>query len=399
MGAKKMNMKTRLALGFVLLLTAIALIGGGGGGSTPRQTAEPSVKESSNGRGLTFKRYTVKEEPWSINVVRIDRSQTNFSLTTSLGGGTRQGLATITQQLRRIPKEVGKPVAAVNGDFYQTEGDSYSGDPRGLQIARGELLSSPNERVSFWVDTNGAPRMEVVKPHFLVRWPKGDSTPYELNEERGRTAVLYTPAIGSSTKTSGGTEFILERASESKWLPLAPGEKFPAKIREIRQGGNTKFPRDTIVLSVARLPAGSGAAEAAVGDVVWISTETTPSLKGVQTAIGGGPALVRDGTAQPVRVSKSNDRHPRSALGWNDKEFFFVTVDGRQPRLSDGMTLPELAQFLVKLQCTEAMNLDGGGSAEVWMEGKILNSPCYGHERSTANALVLVEKEEKVALQ
>ena len=53
----------------------------------------------------------------------------------------------------------------------------------------------------------------------------------------------------------------------------------------------------------------------------------------------------------------------------------------------------KLADFLVKLQCTEAMNLDGGGSAEVWMEGKILNSPCYGHERSTANALVLVEKE------
>jgi exopolysaccharide biosynthesis protein len=96
-----------------------------------------------------------------------------------------------------------------------------------------------------------------------------------------------------------------------------------------------------------------------------------------------------------VRVSKSNDRHPRSAVGWNEKEIIFVTVDGRQPRLSDGMTLPELADFLVKLQCTAAMNLDGGGSAEVWMDGKILNSPCYGHERSTANALVLVEKEAK----
>jgi exopolysaccharide biosynthesis protein len=103
--------------------------------------------------------------------------------------------------------------------------------------------------------------------------------------------------------------------------------------------------------------------------------------------------LVLNGQAQPARVNKSTSRHPRSAVGWNDKEIMFVTVDGRQPRLSNGMTLPELADFLVKLQCTEAMNLDGGGSAEVWMDGKILNSPCYGHERSTANALVLVEKE------
>ena len=310
-----------------------------------------------------------------------------------MGGGTRQGLATVTQQLKRIPKELGTPVGAVNGDFYQTEGERYAGDPRGLQIANGELISSPNERVSFWIDTNGLPQMQKVKPHFLVRWPKGDSTPYDLNEERGRGAVLYTPTIGSSTKTSGGVEFILEKASDKEWLPLAPGEKLPARIKEIQQGGNTRFTRDTMVLSFARLPAGSGAAEAKVGDTVWISTETTPSLKGVQTTIGGGPELVRGGEPQPARVNKSNVRHPRSALGWNDKEFFFVTVDGRQPRLSDGMTLPELADFLVKIGCTEAMNLDGGGSAEVWMEGKILNSPCYGHERSTANALVLVEKE------
>ena len=112
----------------------------------------------------------------------------------------------------------------------------------------------------------------------------------------------------------------------------------------------------------------------------------------VHVSLENSPALVLNGQAQPARVNKSTSRHPRSAVGWNDKEIMFVTVDGRQPRLSIGMTLPELADFLVKLQCTEAMNLDGGGSAEVWMEGKIVNSPCYGHERSTANALVLVEK-------
>ena len=132
--------------------------------------------------------------------------------------------------------------------------------------------------------------------------------------------------------------------------------------------------------------ASSSVVGALAAAVAWAADEA-------KTAIGGGPELVRGGEPQPARVNKSNVRHPRSALGWNDKEFFFVTVDGRQPRLSDGMTLPELADFLVKIGCTEAMNLDGGGSAEVWMEGKILNSPCYGHERSTANALVLVEKE------
>jgi len=56
------------------------------------------------------------------------------------------------------------------------------------------------------------------------------------------------------------------------------------------------------------------------------------------------------------------------------------------------MTLPELAEFMLQLQCEEAMNLDGGGSAAIWLNGKIMNKPCYGHERNTGNALVLVEK-------
>jgi exopolysaccharide biosynthesis protein len=89
-------------------------------------------------------------------------------------------------------------------------------------------------------------------------------------------------------------------------------------------------------------------------------------------------------------------RHPRSAIGWNNETIFFVQVDGRQPNLSIGMTLPELAKFLeVKLHCDEAMNLDGGGSSEIWMNGHIMNSPCFGRERNTANAIVLVEKKRE----
>ena len=40
------------------------------------------------------------------------------------------------------------------------------------------------------------------------------------------------------------------------------------------------------------------------------------------------------------------------------------------------------------------MNLDGGGSAELWFNGKIVNSPCYGHERSTATGIVLLRKKK-----
>jgi exopolysaccharide biosynthesis protein len=38
------------------------------------------------------------------------------------------------------------------------------------------------------------------------------------------------------------------------------------------------------------------------------------------------------------------------------------------------------------------MNLDGGGSAELWIEGQVVNRPCFGYERNLANGLVLVRK-------
>ena len=109
--------------------------------------------------------------------------------------------------------------------------------------------------------------MEVVKPNFTVTWAKGGQAAFEVNEERGRKAVLYTSIIGQTTKAAGGVEFILEKASDERWVPLRAGEKFPAKIREIREGGNAPVEKHTMVLSLAKLPSSGGAAEAAVGEI------------------------------------------------------------------------------------------------------------------------------------
>jgi exopolysaccharide biosynthesis protein len=87
-------------------------------------------------------------------------------------------------------------------------------------------------------------------------------------------------------------------------------------------------------------------------------------------------------------------RHPRTAIGWNNDHFFLVQVDGRQRHLSVGMTPAELADYMAKLGCEGALNLDGGGSATCWVYGQVMNSPSLGQERNMANALVVVQKED-----
>jgi hypothetical protein len=237
--------------------------------------------------------------------------------------------------------------------------------------------------------------MTNVLSRLQVFWPSGQKTPFSLNEPRPKSgAVLYTAVVGPTTRTSGGRELVLEQNGTNTWLPLKPGLVYSARVREVRDGGNTPIAPGTAVLSLAR-PLLSSLPAVAAGSVLQFSTATWPDLKGAPTAIGGGPAIVRNG--QVVEGIENRVRHPRAAVGWNKDFIFLVEVDGRQRDLSVGMTLREMGKYLVKLGVTDAMNLDGGGSATCWVYGQVMNSPSEGEERGMGNGLVIVHKDKKAA--
>jgi len=340
-------------------------------------------------RGFSYRNEQVPDIPWSVHVVTVDRGHPGIELHTTFGDGRRFGMVLLSEQVKALSPALGLPVAAVNGDFYE-ERRRYEGRPRDLQIRAGELVTGPKGNTCFWVDPDGNPHMTNIQSRFRVVWPDQTETPLGLNEERAAdAAVLYTAVVGASTRTSGGREFLLERGDDGCWLPLRAGRVYAAKVGAVLDGGDSPLDPRSAVLSigprlVARLPA------IEPGTVVQVITETMPDLKGVQTAIGGGPALVRGGAA--MKWSGLQFRHPRTAVGWNHDSVFLVQVDGRQNDLSVGMSFPELAGYMRKLGCDEAMNLDGGGSATCWVLGNVMNNPSEGRERPAANALVVVEK-------
>ena len=108
-----------------------------------------------------------------------------------------------------------------------------------------------------------------------------------------------------------------------------------------------------------------------------------PSLSGlkpwkVKHAFGGGPVLVQD--AQ-VKISNNEekkfagkaiaDKHPRTAIGYTqDGTMIILAIQGRMKGLAEGATLPQMAKIMVDLGCVEAMNLDGGGSSCLLINGK-----------------------------
>ena len=87
-------------------------------------------------------------------------------------------------------------------------------------------------------------------------------------------------------------------------------------------------------------------------------------------------------------------RHPRSAIGLNQEgEWVFTVVDGRNGFHSSGATIAELTEIMRSQNVLYALNLDGGGSTEIIINGKIYNSISEGKERIISYALGVIALE------
>lgn len=166
-------------------------------------------------------------------------------------------------------------------------------------------------------------------------------------------------------------------------------------------------------------------------DVAWINTDTTyetilasetpikPFIKNdssillmksftkknfkkwkMQTAIGGGPVLLQNGQIsisneeEGLFIGKSfYDKHPRTAMGYTkDDKLIILVVQGRFPNKADGVSLIQEAQILKDIGCIEAINLDGGGSTCMLVNGKETITPSDKTGQRALPAVFIIKK-------
>lgn len=126
----------------------------------------------------------------------------------------------------------------------------------------------------------------------------------------------------------------------------------------------------------------------------------------------GGPYLVKDGKNVTLesRVKESFDAYylkpnPKTTIGIKkDGAVILAVADGRR-KDEKGIKIYDLANFLISEGCDKAINLDGGGSAEMVLSGEfygkdnkenfVQNRPSDGYERPIPNGIVIIEKLEK----
>ncbi|RYY18665.1 MAG: phosphodiester glycosidase family protein [Chitinophagaceae bacterium] len=117
----------------------------------------------------------------------------------------------------------------------------------------------------------------------------------------------------------------------------------------------------------------------------------------VHTAVGGGPVLIHN---REIRITNKeeqmfangdSDRHPRTAIGYTaGRKLIILVIQGRNPGVAEGATLKEEAQLLLDLGCIEALNLDGGSSSSMVINGKQTIKPSdKGSERPVPAVFVI----------
>jgi hypothetical protein len=124
------------------------------------------------------------------------------------------------------------------------------------------------------------------------------------------------------------------------------------------------------------------------------------SIWNTNSAIGGSPMLLKDNTvnisdaAELIDINNTSSR-PRSGIGYNANGIvLLVAVEGDNPPIYSGINLVSFAAFLKSLGCTDAINLDGGGSTSLVIGGTKTVRPgdAGGIERPVVSAVLIKRK-------
>jgi Phosphodiester glycosidase/FlgD Ig-like domain len=324
--------------------------------------------------------------PVILHILRAPPHGGLHALRPVLSDGTVLGRRTVPQMQARLASSA--TVAGVNGDFFAWA----DGRPSGMFLRNGVLSMPPSiGRSSLGIAFDG--RLLVDRWRFVGSWQPGGHPAHPLKtvnkpllERRG--VALYTRTLGGRTpRVPNAVEVVL-----SGFPPAHLNGTLTGTVTAVRRHGGTVVPARGAVIQAKGFWRGILLAEAPVGAQITVRLRIPGFPNDVADGIGGGPALVRNGS--PIRqadefftLSHLNRPHPRTAVGQlGNGRLLLVVADGRSS-FSRGLTNWELAQQMARLGAVTAMSVDGGGSSTMAFQGRVLNRPSDGVPRAVAGGL------------
>ncbi len=397
MNAGRPHFAIVMALGLALWSAGCAPPIGSG-----RDVSSQTVRE-----GVVHSTMLIGDGPWVVNVLEIDLRNERLGIRAVHAFDRVFGLETTSSMAERSSDSAWQTVAALNADFFHKDGETVNTqitDGLYVHAVRPEVDDSGRvvlPRSQFGLTGERKPVVDrfvfegsVITPDSLV----SDLASVNVHDARG--FVLYNTHRGVRTPLDSSRRAVFETGL--------------ARVRDHRDtvvyvvsgpvgtGGALPIPEDGAVLTAYHDSLWSSDRFLSFGDTVIVVRRMAPEVGEFETLVGGTPRIVLDGESvagkegymERTARSFTFNRHPRTGVGFSRDStlLYFVTVDGRQES-SVGMTLPEFADLMISLGVYQGLNLDGGGSTTMVVEGRVVNSPSdRTGERPVGNCLLLLAK-------
>ncbi|MFA6915863.1 MAG: phosphodiester glycosidase family protein [Parachlamydiales bacterium] len=352
--------------------------------------------------GVEYVHYT-DDSPLSVHILKADPNVCRIVCAKGLNNGIgRECLPTIAGRYDAL--------GAINGGYF-TIGGAYDGRSSGMCKILDRWFSSPFREASTIAWNDHDPRVECSRGGIIWSLKLGDRfypIDYFNSPIRPEMASLFSWAMHRSTLTPKGT---LEVVFKDGTI-----------ISVHKPGGDTAIPSGAWVYALDKGHADYGS-HFEVGmkaelnhrfvffnenfEDVNVAPEYEAFWQNADYLMSGGPILIKDGVETSnydkdiLKQSVMYTRQPRSVIAVTENnEWLFAAVEGRQPRVSKGMDVMEVASFLKSIGCKHALNMDGGASVLMMVEGKIINTPMFNGiesddelgQRRIADALLVVPR-------
>jgi exopolysaccharide biosynthesis protein len=336
---------------------------------------------------------TIDKKPVKINLLRLDLTKVRLDVVHALDSAI--GTETTSSMAMRYGA-----FAAINAGFFRLDKSIFAGDATGVLAINNDLYSeSYGGRVALMIDNNLDRTQVSIERANISDFIEVNDKTFDVGRNRERKdndLVLFSNNFNYTTLTdNNGIEFFIENKRVVKIVDQKGSNKIPSDGYILSASGKTREELKTILKLGTRI----------IHFVKQSSPtdSTTGTLFGIaEDIIGGVPQLIENGkieiTWKQEKQSKEfvETRHPRTAVAkLKDGKFLMITVNGRSAE-SVGINLLELAQMLLKFGAMDAMNLDGGGSTTMFLDGKVVNQPSDKEgERKVGDAILVFPRKIK----
>ncbi len=295
-------------------------------------------------------------------------------------------------KLTDLAKSEANVVAGINGDFFDTTGQSTLG----IVVKNGDYITSSIHDNRFFN------YLKLKDGRSLISKINGSTS--KLNNITS-SSNPPSASIDITYKNKPYLEYNRAILFDKYWGEYSIGNKAKQPSIELIITEDTiddikvqmppiKIPENGYIVSAVGTAKDYILSNFKVGDKVSITGESY--LSNLEDAIGGGSQILKNGEVVKDFSLDISGRHPRSALGFSkdNKFLYLITVDGRH-RNYTGMTQTELAYLMMEAGAYNAINLDGGGSSEMVVTSDngnidIINHPSDGAERPIHNGIGIV---------